>query len=49
MKTKRYSLPVQVQEERIIENFEILNFSLTESEIAEISTLENGKSLFNWW
>ena len=42
-------IPKSTHKERMIENLDILDFSLTESEMAEISKLEKGKSLFNWW
>lgn len=34
---------------RMKENFESLNFKLSDDEIKKIKQLETGKSLFNWW
>lgn len=42
-------IPKSTHKERMIENLDILDFSLTESDMIEISRLEIGKSLFNWW
>ncbi|MDE5881924.1 MAG: aldo/keto reductase [Muribaculaceae bacterium] len=42
-------IPKSTHKERMIENLDILDFSLTEADMIEISKLEIGKSLFNWW
>lgn len=31
------------------ENLDILNFSLSSEEISGIKTLDEGRSLFDWW
>ena len=38
-------IPKTVRKERMIENFNILDFTLTEKEMETITTLETGKSL----
>ncbi|MCM1483289.1 MAG: aldo/keto reductase [Muribaculaceae bacterium] len=42
-------IPKSTHRERIRENFEILDFTLTDAEMSEIVTLDRGRSLFNWW
>ncbi len=42
-------IPKSTHIERMRENLDILNFSLTDSEMSELSALDLGKSLFGWW
>lgn len=42
-------IPKSTHRERMIENLDILDFSLTKGEMSLIATLNEGKSLFNWW
>lgn len=42
-------IPKSTHKERMIENLDILDFSLTDEEMSLIATLDRGKSLFNWW
>ena len=42
-------IPKSTHIERMRENKEITDFSLTDEEIQQISTLDRGKSLFGWW
>lgn len=42
-------IPKSTHKERMIENLDILDFSLTDEEMNLIATLDKGKSLFNWW
>lgn len=42
-------IPKSTHRERMVENLDILDFSLTPEEMATIKTLDKGKSLFNWW
>ena len=42
-------IPKSTHEERMRENFEILDFTLTDAEMIEIATLDQDRSLFNWW
>ncbi|MDE6842615.1 MAG: aldo/keto reductase [Muribaculaceae bacterium] len=42
-------IPKSTHLERMIENFAILDLSLTDEEMSLITTLNKGKSLFNWW
>ncbi|MCM1491055.1 MAG: hypothetical protein NC095_09545 [Muribaculum sp.] len=36
-------------EERMRENLDITDFTLSDAEMAEIATLDENRSLFNWW
>lgn len=42
-------IPKSVHKERIIENRNILDFSLTDEEMSRIRTLDRKKSFFSWW
>ena len=42
-------IPKSTHKERMIENLDILDFSLTDEEMSLITSLDRGKSLFNWW
>lgn len=42
-------IPKSTHIERMKENLDILDFSLTDSEINELKALDLGKSLFGWW
>lgn len=42
-------IPKSVHRQRMIENFAILDFSLTQAEMSMIFALDQGKSLFHWW
>lgn len=42
-------IPKSTHRERMVENFDIEDFSLTEEEMSLIATLDEGKSLFDWW
>ena len=42
-------IPKSTHKERMIENKNIDDFELTNSEMEKIRTLEKGKSLFGWW
>ncbi len=42
-------IPKSVHKERMIENRDILDFSLTDEEMNRIRTLDRKKSFFNWW
>lgn len=42
-------IPKSVHKERMIENRNISDFSLTDEEMNRIRTLDRGKSLFGWW
>ena len=42
-------IPKSTHIERMRENFDILDFSLTDSEMNELKALDLGKSLFGWW
>lgn len=46
---KIIAIPKSSHIERMKENFESLNFILSDEEIKKIELLETGKSLFNWW
>ena len=43
------TIPKSTHKERMVENFESMDFSLTPDELRELETLEVGKSLFGWW
>ena len=42
-------IPKSTHIERMRENLDILDFSLTDDEINELKALDLGKSLFGWW
>ena len=42
-------IPKSTHIERMRENLDILEFSLTDSEMRDLSALDLGKSLFGWW
>lgn len=42
-------IPKSTHEERMRENFAITDFTLTDEEMAAITTLDQDRSLFNWW
>ena len=42
-------IPKSTHVERMRENFSITDFELTAQDLAEIKTLDEGKSLFSWW
>ncbi|MBQ8120928.1 MAG: aldo/keto reductase [Ruminococcus sp.] len=42
-------IPKSTHIERMRENLDILDFSLTDSEMNELYALDLGKSLFGWW
>ena len=42
-------IPKSTHIERMRENLDILDFSLTDSEMNELKALDLGKSLFGWW
>lgn len=42
-------IPKSTHLERIQENMDILDFSLTDEEMASIRKLDQGRSLFGWW
>lgn len=42
-------IPKSTHVERMRENFSIMDFELTAQDLAEIKTLDEGKSLFSWW
>lgn len=42
-------IPKSTHIERMKENFSITDFELSAKELAEISRLDTGKSLFSWW
>ncbi len=42
-------IPKSVHKERIKENLDSLNFTLSAEEMQEIRKLETGRSLFGWW
>lgn len=42
-------IPKSTHMERMVENLAIEDFSLTDEEMSLIATLDEGKSLFNWW
>lgn len=42
-------IPKSTHKERMIENLDILDFNLSCDEMSLIATLDEGKSLFNWW
>lgn len=42
-------IPKSTHIERMRKNLDILDFSLTDSEMNELYALDLGKSLFGWW
>lgn len=42
-------IPKSTHSERIIENFEVLDFSMSNEEMSEIATLDLDRSMFSWW
>lgn len=42
-------IPKSTHIERMRESLDILDFSLTDSEMNELYALDLGKSLFGWW
>ncbi|MCM1141320.1 MAG: aldo/keto reductase [Muribaculum sp.] len=42
-------IPKSTHKERMLENFEIFDFTLSDVEMNEITVLDKNKSLFNWW
>ena len=42
-------IPKSTHKERMMENLDILDFTLTDGDMQAIASLDRGKSMFNWW